>query len=439
MVKQAARWLEYLYGTAVLVFLTQGPVYKLWEASGRAMEFTPTPSVLQAHSATFLLVQIPAAALFFLRLHRRGLDRVTTTILAALVGWLTLSTVWSQFARVTVIDASMLALTTLVGLYFVQTYGQREMLLITSGAMQVGVALSLWAVRKNWTLAVDPDVGYWIGIYFNRNSLAPPAAVGAITAIAVAWMAVRRRTRTTPVWVALALGCAAVDMWVVWKSQSSTSVGAAVIFLLVWAFWAVLRWAYNRGIGGESLTGRWVYPAFLALVAAATTFIFVFQEAFLRLLGEESRFNSRSQSWAFSWDGVLDKPLFGWGWMAAWRTTTFFKRDGWWDLRDTSWSHSGYFDVLLGGGLVAGVMFIALVLVSGMRLHRVVLVEPLGQLRYATAFFVLAAATQESFFMGTHFLWALLVWALVPTADEISREERRRRPDGRPAAAPSGR
>lgn len=125
--------------------------------------------------------------------------------------------------------------------------------------------------------------------------------------------------------------------------------------------------------------------------------------------------------------------------MAAWRTTTFFKRDGWWDLRDTSWSHSGYFDVLLGGGLVAGVMFIALVLVSGMRLHRVVLVEPLGQLRYATAFFVLAAATQESFFMGTHFLWALFVWALVPTADEISREERRRRPDGRPAAAPSGR
>ena len=74
MVKQTARWIEYLYAVAVLFLLTQGPVYKLWEASGRAMEYAPTPSVLQAHTATFVLVQLPAAALFFLRLHRRGLD-----------------------------------------------------------------------------------------------------------------------------------------------------------------------------------------------------------------------------------------------------------------------------------------------------------------------------------------------------------------------------
>jgi len=432
--KHVVRWLEYLYGVAVLFALTQGPVYKLWEASGRAMEFTPTPSVLQAHSATFVLAQLPAMALFFLRAQRRGLDRVTTTILAALVGWLAVSTAWSVFARVTVIDASMLVLTTFVGLYFVQTYGQREALVVVSAAMQLGVAVSLWAVWQKWSLAVDPDVGYWIGIYFNRNSLAPPAAVGAITALAIAWMAVRRRTRSSVLWVIVALGAAAVDMWVVWKSQSSTSVGAAVVFLLVWVFWAALRWAYNRRIGGTSLNGRWVYPAFLATVAAATTVIFAFQESFLRLLGEESRFNSRSQSWSFSWDGVLDKPLFGWGWMAAWRTKDFFDRDGWWDLGDVSWSHSGYFDVLLGGGFVAGALFIALVVISGVRLHRIALVEPLGQLRYATAFFVLAAATQESFFMGTHFLWALLVWALVPTADEISREERRRLHDVRQPA-----
>jgi O-antigen ligase len=438
VVKHAARWVEYLYAVVVLFLLTQGPVYKMWEASGRAMEFTPTPSVLQAHTATFALIQLPAAALFFLRLHRRGIDRVTTGILAALVGWLTMSTVWSEFARVTVIDASMLVLTTMVGLYFVQTYAQREMLLIVSGAMQLGVAVSLWAIWRNWSLAVDPDIGYWIGIYFNRNSLAPPAAVGAITALGVAWMTMRRRSAWTPLWVVTAVVVAAIDIWVVWKSQSSTSVGAAVVFLIVWVFWAALRWAYNRRLGGTSLNRRWVYPAFLALVAATTTFILVFQDSFLRLVGQESRFNSRSQSWAFSWDGVLDKPLVGWGWMAAWRTRTFFQRDGWWDLGDVSWSHSGYFDILLGGGFVAGALFLALIIVSGLRLHRIALVEPLGQLRYAVAFFVLAAATQESFFLGTHFMWALLVWALVPTADEISREARRRQLGGRPAAAPSG-
>jgi hypothetical protein len=38
----------------------------------------------------------------------------------------------------------------------------------------------------------------------------------------------------------------------------------------------------------------------------------------------------------------------------------------------------------------------------------------------ALAVFVLAAATQESFFVGSHFLWALLVASLAVARDDVA-------------------
>jgi hypothetical protein len=40
--------------------------------------------------------------------------------------------------------------------------------------------------------------------------------------------------------------------------------------------------------------------------------------------------------------------------------------------------------------------------------------------RLALVVFVLAAATQESFFIGSHFLWALLVASLAAARDDVA-------------------
>jgi O-antigen ligase len=122
-------------------------------------------------------------------------------------------------------------------------------------------------------------------------------------------------------------------------------------------------------------------------------------------------FNSRNGLWAQNWTGFLEKPFQGWGWMAARKTPSFFRQGVWWAAFETDWSHNGYHDLLLGGGVLAAVLFAGVVW-FGMREmgSHASLTETIPSLLLVA--FVLIAATQESFFIGTHFLWALLIAGL---------------------------
>lgn len=81
------------------------------------------------------------------------------------------------------------------------------------------------------------------------------------------------------------------------------------------------------------------------------------------------------------------------------------------------WSHNGYHDLLLGGGVPAALFFVSYVWSSSKRLGTSALKSAIPRLLLAA--FVLSAATQESFFIGSHFLWALLVASL---ANQSGRE-----------------
>jgi len=129
---------------------------------------------------------------------------------------------------------------------------------------------------------------------------------------------------------------------------------------------------------------------------------------------ETSTFNSRAALWSQNWTGFLERPLQGWGWMAARHTAEFFKQGTWWAAFPTEWSHNGYHDLLLGGGVLAIVLFVSFLLSSFGYLSD----SPRdlnGMIRFVAACFVLVAATQESFFIGSHFLWAILTWGLIST------------------------
>jgi len=58
-------WLEYFYVVVLLGLLTQGPVLKIWEASGQI----DAGIISNTKFATYLLVQVPAVVLLF----RRGI------------------------------------------------------------------------------------------------------------------------------------------------------------------------------------------------------------------------------------------------------------------------------------------------------------------------------------------------------------------------------
>ena len=400
---------ELAYAVVALFALTQGPVYRLWSESGEYQQFIALPAIGQAYFATFVLVQLPGCLLWFRSVSERNVREPRMWMLMGLLAWLGASVVWSTFARHSVSEFIALAMTTGFGLYLATRFAMRELWRIVAAAMALGLAMSLLAIQHDWQLAVDAQDDYWIGIYYNRNSLAPVAAMALLAFIGVALTTLRRRTIDVAV-LATGVALAGVAALVLWRAQSRTSPLALAVAGGALVLWLLVRLITQR----ISVARCWHNVA--APVAMAISAIVVFMA--LRIVGglasvsgETATFNSRSGLWAQNWAGFLEKPWQGWGWMAARQTFEFGRVGEWWVAIDTEWSHNGYHDLLLGGGVLAGVLFFGVVVLGVRNLDQIANVR-VATPRFLVIGFVLAAATQESFFIGSHYLWAMLIAAL---------------------------
>jgi len=413
--RQILKWLEYFYVVILLSLLTQGPVLKIWEASGQING----EIISSTKFATYLLVQVPAVVLLFHRGIPQSLLRGPVGVLLAFCIWMFLSTFWSTFSSYSLVESFTLTVTCLAGLYLARSFTLIEQLTLFLVAMQPGLIASWYAVRNNWTGAVNFDENYWIGIYFNRNSLAPPAAVGLLAAGALTWILIVRRPKYWGLVVLVLFDVVLLNLGLLFRSKSSTSLGAIAVFIFVWVFWTAIRWIRSRRDFSADQLRQYVYPGFLLTLILLTWFSFRFQEIFSRVFKSDLDFNGRTTLWRFSWSGFLDKPLFGWGWFSAWHTPNFFHdRDYWWALTSTTWSHSGVMDVLLGGGVVGAALLVLAILWSGARQLERVFTQTAGQWAFAAIWFVIAASTQESFIVGNHFLWLLLVASMAGSKNE---------------------
>jgi len=410
------RWCEYAYVVVLLFALTQGPVLSLWFASS----LVAPEEEASAQLLTFVAVQIPALILLGYRRVPRSSLIGPVGLLGLFCGWMWLSTLWATFGQHTIVEATTLCVTFLTGVYLARSFSLLEQLILVVVAMQPGLLWSRYAIANGWSNSVDQN-GNWVGIYFNRNSLAPVAMVSCLAASALLWIVVMRRGKKLPITlIAILVDVILFGAVMLFHSRSNTSIGGAVVFAAVWAFWTVVRSLVRRKqITGESLQ-RFVYPGFIFGAALLTWATVRLQSVVLSFFGETIDFNGRSAIWNYSWTGFLDRPLIGWGWMSAWRTPPFLHRDLWWSFTNTGWSHSGYMDVLLGGGLVAAVLFVGAFLWGVYRHLGHATKETAAQWTPAIMFFVLATATQESFFTGNHFLWLLFVAAIVGKLSEVN-------------------
>lgn len=412
--------LEHIYAVVLIFALTQGPVYKIW----RTAEFyTPVP-IGPTWQATFYAAQVPALML----LARRGLDRRFAQgpflVLCGFLAWMVASTSWTNLSRYTAIDSLALAVTAGAGLYVGSRFTSRQLVVLVWMAMQSGVILSYLAVKRSWTEALDGE-GNWAGIYFNRNSLGPVAMIGLITGCAVTislWRARDLRWRRELMSCTIVL--VVLDVVVYVRSGSSTSIAAATVSAIAGGTWiGIGRWHKVSGVPLRSIQ-RVVYPSFVGITLLVAWVGFRYQGAIIGLFGKADFFNGRSALWHYSWTGFLDRPFLGWGWRAAWSTPEFLKRDLWWTTNGASWSHNGFLEVLLGGGIVGGLLFAGYILWSGRETVVTVVSIPSEAWRIGLAMFVLVACTQEVFIIGHHFLWLLLVAVLTPQV--VSQQGQRR-------------
>ena len=407
--RHGVRTAEFVYATLALFALTQGPVYRLWSDSGEYQQFIALPAIGQAYFATFVLVQLPGCLLWFRSVTERNIQEPRMWMLVGLLAWLGVSVVWSTFARHSVSEFIALAMTTGFGLYFATRFAMRELWRIVAAAMALGLAMSLLAIQHDWQLAVDAQDDYWIGIYYNRNSLAPVAAMALLAFIGVAFTTLRRRTIDVAV-LAAGVALAGVAVLVLWRAESRTSPLALGVASGALVLWLLVRLITQR----ISVARRWhnlAAPIAVTLSAVVVLVALRSVGGLASVSGETATFNSRSGLWAQSWAGFLEKPWQGWGWMAARRTLDFDRVGVWWAAIDTEWSHNGYHDLLLGGGVLAGILFFGVVVFGARNLDQIANVR-VATPRFLVIGFVLAAATQESFFIGSHFLWAMLIAAL---------------------------
>lgn len=412
---QILTWLEYFYVVVLLGFLTQGPVLKIWEASG----YIDSGIISSTKFSTYLIVQIPALLLLFRRGIPTSLLKGPVGVLLAFCAWMFISTFWSTFSSHSLVESLTLTVTCLAGLYIARSFTLLQQLTLFLVAMQPGLVVSWYAVRNNWSGAVNFDENYWIGIYFNRNSFAPPAALGFLAAGALAWILIVRRPAF---WVPLTIVLADVmllDFGLLIRSKSLTSIGAIGVFIFVWVFWTIVRQVQRKIVISARQMLQTIYPLFLFVIILVTWFGFKFQKSWLTLFDDKLDFSGRTMLWRFSWSGFLDKPILGWGWFSAWNTPNFFhEREFWWAISSTTWSHSGIMDILLGGGMIGAGLFVLAIFWSGAHQLERVFTQTAGQWTFAATWFVIAASTQESFIVGNHFLWLLLVASMAGSRNE---------------------
>jgi len=413
--KRVSDVVEFMYATTALFLLTQGPVYTLWKPSAQEAYYAPQATVSLAYFATFALVQMPGVVMAIRRFPTALLSRASFRALLLLLAWLTATSLVSTLARKSVPEILALLLTTGFGVYLAVSFRMRTLLWQLVVAMTVGCLWSYVAVVRLWDGSRNIIDDYWIGIYFNRNSLAPVAAVGALSALLlIEPRRLRSRrgiTRTAGLHV-IAVGCGLVFF----QSESSTALFALLIACGTASVWRLLQ--RTPGQWQSILTSsRTLVATFLIIAVTVAVMLrtIVISGSFF---GRVETFSERSTIWSLNWSGFLQRPILGWGWMAAWDVPHFRGQGVWWAVSpDNSWAHSGYFDLLLGGGVVALALFAFWVVASYFSVDDRPQASSQEKSEVVAAvtlsLSVLAMATQESFFVGSHFLWATLVASLV--------------------------
>jgi O-antigen ligase len=402
------QFVEAIYASFVLFALTQGPVYQLWSESVAAGGEEEIPNAIHIHYASFVVLQLPALVLLSRRIELSWFKRRELQLLMLFLGWLVVCALLSTLARKSIPDVSALVLTSSFGLYLARSFNASKLWLIIASATSLGVGLSTFAAYRLWQGAVNLPQDFWIGIYFNRNSLAPVAAVAIIgcCGVAAGW---RWRKRPSSIAVAVLLVVAVgYATQALINSRSRTSLAAVALAAALTCSWGAIRMLSVR-FTALARFQRWWLPVLIVTSGVGLVIVVQALPSYSLFNRELTSFNSRSVLWSQAWSGILVKPVFGWGWLAAWHVREFWEQGAWWSVwGENDWSHNGYLDVLLGGGFIAGFLFVALIVLAASRMSNHSEWSKMWPHILLFAF-ILAAATQESFFVGSHFLWALLI------------------------------
>ena len=341
----------------------------------------------------------PALTVYFALLYGAGISLLgrswaaprLTAVVLAFAGWTAVSAIWSINPARSATLSGLTILATLCALR-VGTLAPHSVALASMLAHQGGIAASIGSWAIGWGKATNAE-GDWVGVYFNRNSLAPVAAFAAISS--VGWLMLKpgpmRRFH-----IALVGALCALDLGVLIAARSVTSVMALTAVAVATVGYQVVVRGPRRGASGPSL-------ALIGTLALSTAVaIFAFSSRSPSLSG-------RTQVWSHAWDWILERPLRGWGWMAIWTDSVHQ-----WALPSRlrfriPTAHNGFVEALVGTGVVGLVLLLAVVAVSAWSVLR----RPSSRTPWllACAVWFIVVNLTETFVGANHVAWMMFIAA----------------------------
>ena len=402
-------WLEIAYGALALLALTIGPIFTLWRNAQLNNSALPIEA---AHLSTFVVVQLPALFLLGRRANPLLLWKSAESFLVALVGWILITSVMSDFGAYAIGNAVKGALCVTTGLYLATSFTRHQQVIIVSLATHVGVLVSRFAIARNWPESIY-ERQEWSGIYVNPNLLGPVAAVACISLLFVVAPLYRKIPRQWRFAVAVVVADIAVfDLIVLFHTKAFTSILSTIVVFVIGAS----AFGVNQVIASD-VRKQWWRNSVAVLsggLVVSMVVLYKFNSLVNGTLLPKSALQERIFAWGFSWTGFLERPLFGWGSGVAWSNQIFRRLDLYWTVENIGHSHSAYFDVLLSGGLLAGLLFCAYLVFALYRMMNLVHPQQTDVVRLGLIFFCLSAALFEPFLVTNYFLWPILVMALAP-------------------------
>ena len=378
--------------SAALLVLTNGPVLlfskSVLDRTGRWEDAAVWPLLVAAAACGGAL-----AAWDLLGARRRVL-RASERIAAAAAGWFALaalaSSLWSVDPTATSWRSSIYVGMALLA-WAIARFDARDTTatIAVVAASAVGASLLLVALRPD--LGLGPN-DYWRGVYTNRNSLAPLAAIGVLAGVRFVLTPGRSRRVAAALLVAgsaaALVGAGSRTAWV----ALTAAVAVSGLPLAYW--WLAGRWDRRRA--------AWacLAAAGAGLAAAVGTVVAVWNEPTL---------HQRRTIWGLVWDRILERPVGGHGFFTFWDIEELTQHV----LLRRGSAHNSLVEVGLGLGLLGVVPFVAILVLAVRNAGLSVWRRPGADtwMWAALVAFLLVENVTESFVLWFSYSWVLLMAA----------------------------